>query len=77
MTSHLVPLLTEKDVSALLGICVGTLQRMRSNGTGPRFVRLGDRRLAYRACDVEQWVVARTADRIARVTEIQVGGHSI
>ena len=77
MTPHLVPLLTEKDVSALLGICVGTLQRMRSNGTGPRFVRLGERRVAYRASDVEQWVAARTADRKAPVTQIHAGGQSI
>jgi predicted DNA-binding transcriptional regulator AlpA len=67
MTPDLVPLLTEKDLSACLGICVATLQRMRSNGTGPRFVRLGERRLAYRLADVEQWVAACTAERTTPV----------
>ena len=57
-------LLTEKELSTWLGLSLPTLQRMRSKGGGPKFIRLGFRRLAYRPSDVEDWLAARTADRI-------------
>jgi predicted DNA-binding transcriptional regulator AlpA len=60
-------LLTEKDLAAWLGISLPTLQRMRSNGSGPRFVRLSMRRVGYRKGDVEAWLAARTTDRIGGV----------
>jgi hypothetical protein len=37
---------------------------MRSNGTGPRYVQLSARRLAYRKSNVEAWLAARTIDRV-------------
>ena len=58
-------LLTEKELSIWLGVSLPTLQRMRSKGGGPKFIRLGFRRLAYRPSDVETWLASRTADRIA------------
>jgi predicted DNA-binding transcriptional regulator AlpA len=64
MTDNLVPLLTEKDLSAWLGISLPSLHRMRSRGTGPCFVRLSERRIAYRQSDVEAWLAARITDRI-------------
>ena len=56
MTDNLVPLLTEKDLSSWLGISLPSLQRMRSRGNGPCFVRLSERRIAYRRNDVEAWL---------------------
>jgi predicted DNA-binding transcriptional regulator AlpA len=58
------PLLTEKELSAWLGLSLPNLQRMRSNGTGPRYVQLSARRLAYRKSNVEAWLAARTIDRV-------------
>jgi predicted DNA-binding transcriptional regulator AlpA len=58
------PLLTERDLSVWLGISLPSLQRMRSNGTGPKFVQLSERRIAYRKGDIETWLTARTTDRI-------------
>lgn len=58
------PLLTEKGLSRWLGISLPSLQRLRANGNGPRFVRLSERRIAYRRTDVEDWLDARTCDRI-------------
>ncbi len=44
-----------------------TLERWRSTGEGPPFIRLG-RMVAYREADVERWLAARTfASRAAEV----------
>jgi predicted DNA-binding transcriptional regulator AlpA len=58
------PLLTEKQLSAWLGVSLPNLQRMRSRGTGPRYIQLSARRLGYRKSDVEAWIAARTIVRI-------------
>ena len=46
-----------------------TAQRWRQDGTGPKFIRLGRRRIVYRISDVEAWLTARTfrhrADELA------------
>ncbi len=57
-------MLTEKVVSAWLGVSLPSLQRMRANGTGPRFIRLSERRIAYRQSDVEAWLTARTCSSL-------------
>ena len=41
-------LLNEKQVAAWLGISLPSLQRQRSNGSGPQFVQLSERRIGYR-----------------------------
>ncbi len=57
-------LLTEKDLAGWLGVSLPTLQRMRSKGGGPQFVRLSTRRVGYRRADIEAWLAERTTDRI-------------
>lgn len=57
-------LLTEKELSTWLGVSLPTLQRMRSKGSGPKFIRLGLRRVAYRPSEVEGWLAAHTIERI-------------
>ncbi|MFL5253332.1 MAG: helix-turn-helix transcriptional regulator [Rhodopila sp.] len=37
-----------------------TAQRWRVTGEGPKFVRLGPRRIVYREKDCEEWVEAHT-----------------
>jgi predicted DNA-binding transcriptional regulator AlpA len=64
MTRGTVAILTEKELAPWLGVSLPTLQRMRSKGGGPRFVKLSLRRVAYRPSDVEVWLAARTAERI-------------
>ena len=62
--------LNEGAASDLLRISPRTLQRWRNSGGGPRFVRLGARRIAYRASDVESWAGSRAftsrADELSR-----------
>ena len=71
MTSGTDPLLTEKELSAWLRVSIPNLQRMRSNGTGPRYVQLSPRRIGYRKSEVESWLTARTTDRIGRLASVE------
>lgn len=57
-------LLTEKELASWLGLSLPTLQRLRSNGGGPKFIKLSFRRVGYRPSDIEAWLAARTAERI-------------
>jgi predicted DNA-binding transcriptional regulator AlpA len=59
------PLLTERQLSEWLGISLPTVQRLRANGTGPHFVQLSERRVAYRKSSVEQFLEQRTKCRIS------------
>ena len=52
-------LLNQTACSAFVGLADRTLERMRLDGTGPKFVRLG-RRVLYRRRDVLAWVAANT-----------------
>ena len=54
-----------KVVSAVLaarfvGLSESTLAKLRLNGNGPTYCKLG-RRVVYRLTDLEQWLQSRTA----------------
>ena len=57
-------ILTERDVSTWLGISEPTLFRHRREGTGPKFIRLSPRRVAYRRSAVEAWLASREQHRL-------------
>lgn len=52
-------LLNERQVAQLLGVSAMTVLRMRRDGTGPAFVRVGPRFVRYNLADVEAWLGAR------------------
>jgi predicted DNA-binding transcriptional regulator AlpA len=52
-------ILSERQVSDWLGLSEPTLFRHRRDGTGPRFIRLSTRRVAYRRSAVEAWLSQR------------------
>lgn len=54
----MLPLLTQRQASALLRLSERTLERLRVAGTGPRFVRAG-RSVRYREVDLEAWIASR------------------
>jgi hypothetical protein len=62
--------ITEQGLHERYLIPARTAQRWRSIGGGPRWIRLGRRRVLYRVSDVEEWLRARTfrhrADEMAR-----------
>jgi len=53
------PLLTQRDLAALLSLSTRTLERLRTDGGGPRFVRVSRSAVRYRLEDVERWCVSR------------------
>lgn len=54
---------TEKDLAARWKLTTRTLQGWRSKGIGPRFVRLGERSIFYRAEDVEAYEAANVVGK--------------
>ena len=55
------PLMTPHEVSAYLGVPVGTLYNWRYSGEGPSCAKIG-RHLRYRPADVDAWVAERVAE---------------
>ena len=51
-------LLTPAEAAEYLKISVSTLERMRSEGSGPPFVRTSARRVLYQRAALEGWVAA-------------------
>jgi predicted DNA-binding transcriptional regulator AlpA len=58
------PILTDEEYRTWLNISAPTAQRQRSDGSGPPFVQLSERRIGYRKSAVEQWLKARTINRV-------------
>jgi excisionase family DNA binding protein len=50
--------LSVKEAAAYLGLSVSTLNKMRLNGTGPPYLKLG-RRVLYDLRDLEAWASER------------------
>ena len=49
-----------RDAARLVGLSESTLAKLRLNGNGPVYCKLG-RRVVYRPADLEQWLQSRTA----------------
>lgn len=54
-------LLTQRETSRVLHISQRTLQKWRSEGRGPRWLRVG-RRIWYRPADIEEWLDEQVVD---------------
>ena len=52
--------LDQRGVAARYHVSERTLERWRTTGEGPPFVRIGPRRISYRLADCEAWAAART-----------------
>jgi len=50
--------LSVQEAARFLGLSVSTLNKMRLNGTGPRYLKLG-RRVLYDLRDLDAWVAER------------------
>ncbi len=49
-----------KEAARLVGLSESTLAKLRLNGNGPTYCKLG-RRVVYRPVDLEHWLQTRTA----------------
>ena len=52
--------ITTGEAARFLGLSQSTLAKMRLNGNGPVYCKLG-RRVVYRRADLERWLESRTA----------------
>jgi predicted DNA-binding transcriptional regulator AlpA len=63
------PVVSTKFAARLVGLSESTLAKLRLNGNGPVYCKLG-RRVVYRPSDLEQWLQSRatrdTSDADAR-----------
>lgn len=59
------PLASPGQVAKVLDTSVSNLAQMRYRGEGPKFVRVGRRKIMYRWSDVDQWI----ADSVHSSTE--------
>ena len=62
------PLYRAAEAAALLKSNARTLERWRSTGTGPSFVKVG-RRVAYRRSDLERWLAQQTRQHTSERSE--------
>ena len=57
--------LTPKQTASLLGELEATTERKRKARTGPRWIRLSERRIGYRLSDILAWLDERAGDEAA------------
>ena len=56
--NSLETLLEEKELAETLQVSLGTLRTWRTEGTGPRFHRIGQM-IRYAPSDVKEWLLTR------------------
>jgi predicted DNA-binding transcriptional regulator AlpA len=62
-------LLTTEQVSEWIGYSTQWLEIARHRGTGPRFVRMGPKRIMYRRGDVRAWLKKRSHQSTAEYSK--------
>jgi hypothetical protein len=61
VTTDVSPVTDDSGAAANLGVATGTLRNWRSQGRGPKYVRLG-RRVLYRLKDLDAYTEACLVD---------------
>lgn len=54
--------LTSREIQGHYRMSIGYLSQLRSRGEGPRFYKLGARKILYLRADVEAWINAHTSE---------------
>jgi predicted DNA-binding transcriptional regulator AlpA len=75
------PIISDAEYRAWIGISAPTSQRQRSEGSGPPFIQLSERRIGYRKSEVNRWLEARTINRVgtlpsAKQAPFRLGGRT-
>ena len=75
---ELPKVLSAELAARFVGLSASTLAKLRLNGNGPIYCKLG-RRVVYRPADLEQWLQARatrdTSDADARFLKALTAAH--
>jgi len=76
--ADLPKVVSAKVAARFVGLSASTLAKLRLNGNGPVYCKLG-RRVVYRLVDLEQWLQSRTAsdtsDADARFLKALTAAH--
>lgn len=76
--SELPKVLSAELAARFVGLSESTLAKLRLNGNGPIYCKLG-RRVVYRPADLEQWLQSRTtrdtSDADARFLKALTAAH--
>lgn len=56
------PLRDSRWLAEICGVGLRTVGRWQAEGTGPEFVRIGQRIARYREADVERWLSERRSN---------------
>ena len=56
----LPPALDTETAAIYTGLAPKTLEKLRHNGSGPKFVRYSRNAVRYRVSDLDEWMSART-----------------
>jgi len=80
MKNEKVPtVLPSRDAARMVGLSESTLAKLRLNGNGPIYCKLG-RRVVYRPADLEEWLQSRTtrdtSDADARFLKALTAAHA-
>lgn len=51
--------LREREAAQYLAVSVSMLQKFRTRGGGPAFIRLGRRSVGYDVVDLDQWILGQ------------------
>jgi predicted DNA-binding transcriptional regulator AlpA len=62
-------ILTTDQAAARLALGRSTLEKWRCAGNGPKFIKLGLRRVGYHTVDLDEWIASRP--RRASTSEIE------
>ncbi len=57
--SQLEKLLTREEFAELVGLSMASAHRLYRLGLGPKCIRVGQKRVAYRPSDVAEWLKSR------------------
>ena len=63
-------MLTVLEAAEYLRLSRRTLERYRTSGLGPKFVKCG-RSVRYRQSDLDQWIAARVVRSTSEVVEVR------
>jgi predicted DNA-binding transcriptional regulator AlpA len=68
-------ILTERELSNWLGVSEPTLFRHRRDGTGPKFIQLSARRIAYRRSAIEEWLKEHEHQTLSSTPSLMAAGN--
>jgi predicted DNA-binding transcriptional regulator AlpA len=69
-------IVTEAEAATMLRLSARTLQRLRLDGNGPRWIRLTGRRLGYAIADLQEWVRSRSIASTSAATVARKAGEA-